>query len=85
MQFDFDKEVIYNGSIDIQDIGNFAIKATTDTCVDYYFITRTSLGLTEIFTFGPTIPDMDTPSDGFYCSYFTVEYEEKPINKIINK
>lgn len=86
MQFNFDREVIYNGSIDISDIGNFSIKATTDECMDYYFITNTSLGLTEIFTYGPVIPDIDySPQNDFCSNYFQVEYDEKAINKIINK
>ena len=88
MLFDFDFDYQYRQTIDIVDIGNFGIH-----CIgydryggpqDFYLCTRTVLGKIAIFKFGPILPDLNAPLDGYTAEYKYIDYKETKINKEIS-
>ena len=71
-------------SIDIEDIGSCCLHAFNDDGYEFWFISKTTLGITKIIFFGPILVDTnDIDNIELVCS--TINYDEKKIIKIIEK
>lgn len=81
---EFDSEERYMKAIDIVDIGNTVIRATSEDVCDYYILIKTVMGKTSILTFGPVIPDVPMLVNGFNVNYKKMDYKEPKIIKEIN-
>lgn len=84
MIIDFDQQKVFTQSVDIEDIGNCALRCSTVDFVDYYFCTQTIMGKTYILKFGPIVADLDAFVDDFELQYKKIDYKEKAICKEIN-
>lgn len=84
MQFNFDKEVNFNNSIEIEDIGNFCIKCTNDNLQEWYLVCSTLHGKSYIFQFGPITPDIEE-LDSFNVSFYSVDFTKPTLKKIIDQ
>ena len=73
------------GDVLVEDIGNCCLKAFNDLGEEYYLITRTREGITAIFQFGPTVPNMEIPLKSVSLTFKRINYTESTINKIIDK
>ena len=73
------------GELDIEDIGNCAIEASNDQGAFAYLVIRTNLGISEIFTYGPTCPDLNVPCKSCLISFKRLDYSESKIIKIIEQ
>lgn len=82
--FEYLARVVVDGDITVEDIGNCAIKANDDLGKEWYLITSTDLGWTEIFEVGPIIPDMHELPVSVIWSYRRIEYSESKISKTID-
>lgn len=82
--FDYDKELVAHSSIDIEDIGNCALLGYNDNYFEFGMIIKTTMGKTQIFSFGPFVPDTDMLPDEISCNYQKIDYNEKKIIGIIN-
>lgn len=85
MQFDFDKETISNNFIDIEDLGNFVLEATSVNEEVYYLAVKSVSGMSHIFKYGPIIPDIEVLPAEVHCSYNMMDYNQKKIISIINQ
>ena len=85
MIFEFAVQKTFNESIDVVDIGNTALRCTNHRLENFYLITKTILGKTSVFKFGPICPDLDVLLDGFSAEYKKFDYKETIIGKEINK
>ncbi len=71
--------------IDIEAIGNCALECFTDNGAVYYLIVKTDLGMTQLYTQGPTVPDIDMLPKKVSVSYQRFSYSECRITKAIEK
>lgn len=84
-QFEYNMEILPQGLLDIEDIGNCAIEAKTEEEIYFYIVIKTSLGTTSVFTSGPVIPDIALLPNGYNCSLVRFPYKESKIIGEINK
>ena len=83
MNFEYARQSEYTNDIEIDTIGNCAIRGICCVNEMYYIcIVRTSVGLTELFESGPYLPD-GTLSTICETSYQKIEYDERKIRKFI--
>lgn len=82
--FEYDQELQFMSSIDIEDLGNFAIEANNDEGMFWYLIVRTSLGTVTTATCGPVIPDVELLPSGFSQSLFKSPFKEDKLAKSIS-
>ena len=82
--FEFDQELQFMNSIDLGDIGHFAIEANNDDGMFWYLIIRTSMGTSSIATCGPVVPDVDMLPDGFSQHLYRMPFKEDKICKQIS-
>ena len=85
MNFDYLCTTIVGNNLEVDDIGNCAIRAYTDYADEYYLVIKTSLGWTEIVEYGPIVQDLDTLSEKMMYTYDRFEYSEYKIEKRIDK
>lgn len=84
MQFDFDKETLSNGAVEIENIGECALSCLNDDMEEYYLVISTVMGKSYIFQYGPIVQDLDT-LDNISCSITTLDYTEPKLIKIIDR
>lgn len=84
MKFEYFETKTVNADIEIEDIGNCAIKAYTDLGSVYILIIDTVCGYSRIFQYGPAYAEMPTLlCDHVGMSLNRIEFKEKPICKTI--
>lgn len=83
MNFEYMRTESYLDSIDIEDIGNCFINVINDSAEEWYMRIDTSLGFTNVTTFGPMVVDSDDISNVYSYNNFCMEYNEKKIYKVI--
>lgn len=81
--FEYFATRVINASLDIEDIGNCAIKACNDRGEEYYMLIETRLGQTRKFIYGPAMPDFDLLPASVNVSFNRFEFTEKRISKDI--
>lgn len=81
--FNFDSQKIFAQSIEVEDIGNCALKCLNRAFDEYYVITQTVMGKTYILKFGPIQSDLGMLQAGFNLSYKKINYKEEVIEKEI--
>lgn len=84
MKFQYLQTITMNADLEIEDIGNCAIKAFTDIGREYILIIETRLGWTRIYQYGPIVQEEQWPL-AVNESYFKIEFNERRIKQIIEK
>lgn len=82
---DFDLQKTYAQSIEIEDLGNCALRGSNGAFEDYYIVAQTVMGKTSILAFGPILTDVETIQEDFNLSFKKIDYKEKNITNEINK
>lgn len=83
MIFDFNQERVAQSSLDVEDVGNVCIEGVNEEGYFSYIIVKTSFGKTNIFTFGPIIPDLDQLVKNFSFNYTSMTYNQGKIVKLL--
>jgi hypothetical protein len=83
MEFEYCYETIVTATIDVDDIGNFAIEATNNLGETYYLVVLTTLGTSRIFEYGPIVLDIDLLPKSCNCSFKRTEFKDTKIKKTI--
>jgi len=90
MIFDYNGVKTFTDSLQIDDIGNCAIKCEgtyregrIPFYGEYYLITKTVMGKTAIAKFGPVDPDSPGMVNGFELTFKKINYKEATICKEI--
>lgn len=81
--FEYFKELRANDSITLDNIGDCCIKAFNDGGFVFYLMTKTSMGFSKVYQYGPLDSDMNI-CNGYSCSFQQIEYSEKVLSKIID-
>ena len=84
MTFEYLKQVQYNDSLDIENIGDVALEVYCDEGLEWLLLIRTSLGQSEIMKCGPFIADTSVIMNSFNFNYQMIEFNERKIIKIID-
>lgn len=84
MLFEFNQDLVFISNIDIDNIGEFAIEASNEEGMFWYFIVRTSLGTCSISSCGPVVPDIDLLPSGFRQTFDRIPFKEDKLCKTIS-
>lgn len=84
MEFQFNNQLTPQNQIDIDNIGSFALEASNDDGLYYYYLVKTVLGHSIIASCGPIIPDLDILPSGFSINLHKMNYNENRLFKVIN-
>lgn len=85
MIFDYVKTSFFTEQIQIDDIGNCAIRAEDSDGAFHYMLVATKFGITRIIKFGPHVPDITILAKGFNLSYSMFKWSEKKLSKEIEQ
>lgn len=85
MNFDYCISRVVGADIEVDTIGNTAIRGYSSDGCEYYIVIKTDLGWTEIFEFGPVVPDIQQLPKSVTYYYDRIEYSEYRVIKRIDK
>lgn len=85
MTVDYLYELRPVGQLDVPDVGECCILARNDDGEEYYLVTHTTLGFTEIVQYGPSTPEIQQLPMSVKYSYQRIDYKEAKIRDIIDK
>lgn len=85
MIFEFDQQPVFMQNIQVQDIGNVAMRCTNEKQQEYYLVTKTYLGKTAFLKFGPVYGGVEALVDNMELVFKKFDYKESTIVKEINK
>lgn len=85
MEFNYYYDTIAMASIDVEDIGNCAIEAHTDSGEFYYLLIKTNFGTSTIVTYGPIVPDINLLPKAVNCKFERITFKDTKLITIINK
>lgn len=84
MIFDYNKEEVFTKSVDIIDIGNFALRCSSKELEEYIILCYTVLGKTAILKFGPILPDIPLICNNYSLTSKVINFKEAAIAKDVN-
>ena len=85
MIFEFDQQPVFMQNIEIEDIGNVALRCSNEKLREYYIVVKTYLGKTAIISFGPLLGEIDALVDNMSLSFKKIDYKESTIEREIEK
>lgn len=83
MKFEYCYTTQATADIEIEDIGTFALCATT-MFEEYYLIVQTTYGITKVIQYGPKQIDLNELPPRVFYSYNKFDYSQQKICKIID-
>lgn len=85
MNFEYAFLTLASSNIEIEDIGNCCLQSFDALKQEYYLVIKTSLGETQVITYGPIYSDLSTPPATVSYFYQKFQYSQKKICKIIEQ
>ena len=82
MDIEYDIKTTAQGILEIDDLGNVAIKAIDNTGGIYYLIIKTLRGLSYILEYGPVAEGNELYQD-ISCKVINTQYNSKKLYKLI--
>lgn len=83
MEFEYLKQTTAMASLDVEDIGNVCIEANTDLNECFYMVIKTTMGTTNILTYGPVVPGLDMLEKECACTFRRINFNEGKIKEAI--
>ncbi len=84
MEFEFDKQLEAQNSIEIENIGDFGLEAIDEDGLRHYLAVKTLYGWSVIASCGPVMLDTDVLPSGFSTGITKMAYKEDRLNKFIS-
>lgn len=84
MNYEYFYTATASGDLSVENPFNCAIEANNDLGEFYYLITRTNLGFTKVFKFGPVLKNDTVLPKNSDCSFSRIEPKNRKLDKIIN-
>lgn len=81
MEFEFNNQLSPQNTIEIENIGHFALEATNSSGLMYYYIVKTIMGQTLLAECGPVYSDLNIIPSGFDIRITKLPYNEHRIYK----
>ena len=83
--FEYLQVITVGAELEVPDIGDCCILGRDDLGQEYYFITNTVSGFTDILEYGPALPDFEQLPKSVKYTYDRIDYSEFKIEKRIDK
>lgn len=83
--FDYMQVITVGAQIEVPDIGDCCILGRDDLGQEYYLVTKTKLGMTDIIEYGPALPDFEVLPKSVKYTFDRIDYSEFKIEKRIEK
>lgn len=84
MEFEFNNQLLPQNVISIEKVGEFALEASSETGLYYYYLVKTVLGQCVAASCGPIIPYQQSIPPGFSINIYKMPYNETKLIKLIN-
>ena len=85
MIFEFDQQPQFMQQIEVDDIGNLALRCVNSKGQEYFIITKTYLGKTAFLKFGPIFSDLGILTNNMELIFKNFDYKENTIEREIDK
>lgn len=85
MIFEFDQQPVFMQNIQIDDLGNFALRCSNAKGKEWYIIVKTYLGKVAMLKFGPVFPDIHALLENMELSFKKFDYKELTIERETDK
>lgn len=85
MIFEFDQQPVFMQNINIEDIGNVALRCSNEKLREYYIVIKTYLGKTALISFGPLLGDVGALVDNMSLTFKKFDFKEYTIEREIEK
>lgn len=85
VKFEFNAQPVFMGKIEVEDLGNFALRAKSELGREYYVVVKTFLGKTIILKFGPLAPDLTALIYNMDLSFKKIDFKETAICREVDK
>lgn len=85
MIFEFDQQPVFMQNINIEDIGNVALRCSNEKLREYYIVIKTYLGKTALISFGPLLGDVEALVDNMSLTFKKFDFKEYTIEREIEK
>jgi hypothetical protein len=85
MIFEYDQQPVFMKQVQIDDIGNFALRCSNPKGKEFYFVVKTYLGKTALLKFGPVYPDINALVENMDLAFKKFDYKEYTIEREIEK
>lgn len=83
---EFANKYVPQNTIDIPELGNFALEAINeDDGFYYYLLIKTKLGTSSVVSFGPIIPDIKLLPDNYVASYQKIQFKDVKMKIFVDK
>lgn len=84
MIFPYYQTTVINAELEVEDVGNCAIKAYNDLGIEHILVIDTSLGWSRIFQMYPIRPDFDLLLAKTAMTYDKIPYDDRKLRRIIS-
>lgn len=85
MIFEYDQQPVFMKNIQIDDIGNFALRCNNSAGKEYYIVVKTYLGKTALMKWGPVYPDITALIENMELSFKKFDFKEYTIERETEK
>lgn len=85
MIFEYDQQPVFMQQINVDDLGNVALRCSNDKGREYYIVVKTFLGKTALLKFGPILADLCALIDNMELTYKRFDFKENVIEREIDK
>ena len=85
MTFEFDQQPVFMQNIQVEDLGNFALRCSNDKGKEWYIVVKTYLGKVAMLKFGPVYPDITALLENMDLSFKKFDYKEATIERETDK
>jgi len=85
MTFEYLQRVVVEAQIDVDNIGECALRGRNDLGEEFYLVTRSDMGWTELIQFGPVSPECEILPFNISLTYNRFEFNQTRIMKAIEK
>ena len=85
MIFEYQQVTKCEAQIDIDDIGNCCLISRNVLGEESYLYILTQIGLTQVITYGPIVPDFDQLPANVSYKYQRFDYNDRKVEGIIEK
>lgn len=85
MIFEFDQQPVFMQNIQVEDLGNFALRCSNEKGKEWYIIVKTYLGKVAMLKFGPVYPDITALLENMELSFKKFDFKEMTIERETDK
>jgi hypothetical protein len=85
MIFEFDQQPVFMQNIQVEDIGNFALRCSNEKGKEWYIVVKTYLGKVAMLKFGPVYPDISALLENMDLTFKKFDFKEMTIERETDK